>query len=322
MANMTLTQLRVFVTVARLGSVKGAAESLGVTEAAVSGTVAALRRELGDVLFIRASGGISLTPGGRRLAAGAAEIVGLAEETRHRVRQAGSGTAHLRVASTETGAEQVLPALLAAFGRRQPDLDADTLAVPVAVFGDLLRDRRADVTIGPAPRREAAVESIPFLRFRLAVVAPPDHPLAQRRRLAPAQLAHEPWLLGPAGLDPDTLSGAFLSHAGVDATRAKAFPSVSASLNAVADGGGLSIAFLHVVRDELRRGTLRALDVCGARLGGMLYASALTGERRSATAAALCRFVTTPGATQAVLTRSNGVPMNEFRPPVHVTIWS
>lgn len=211
MAVMTLTQLRAFVTVARLGSGKAAAESLGVTEAAVSGAVAALRRELGDVLFIRASGGISLTPGGRRLAAGAAEIVGLAEETRHRVRQASSSTAHLRVASTEAGAEQVLPALLAAFGRRQPDLDADTLAVPVAVFGDLLRDRRADVTIGPAPHREPAIESIPFLRFQLVVVAAPDHPLRHHRRLAPGQLAHEPWLLGPAGLDPDTLSGTFLS---------------------------------------------------------------------------------------------------------------
>ncbi|KAA0929049.1 LysR family transcriptional regulator [Streptomyces apricus] len=322
MTNMTLTQLRSFVTVARLGSVKGAAQSLGVTEAAVSGAVAALRRELGDVLFIRAAGGISLTPGGSRLAAGAAEIVGLAEETRHRVRQAGSGTAHLRVASTEAGAEQVLPALLAAFGRRQPDLDVETLAVPVAVFGDLLRDRRADVTIGPAPRPAGPVESIPFLRFQLAVVAAPDHPLRHRRRLAPAQLAGEPWLLGPAGLDPDTLSGAFLSHIGVEATGAKAFPSVTASLNAVAAGAGLSLAFLHVVRDDLRRGSLVRLDVAGARLTGMLCASALTGDRRSTTAAALCRFVTTPAATQAVLTRSNGVPMNEFRPPVHVTIWS
>lgn len=322
MANMTLTQLRAFVTVARLGSVKGAAQSLGVTEAAVSGAVAALRRELGDVLFIRAAGGISLTPGGNRLAAGAAEIVGLAEETRHRVRQASSGTAHLRVASTEAGVEQVLPALLTSFGRRQPDLDVETLAVPVAVFGDLLRDRRADVTIGPAPHPAPAVESIPFLRFQLAVVAAPDHPLKHRQRLVPAQLAHEPWLLGPAGLDPDTLSGAFLAHTGVEATGAKAFPSVTASLNAVAAGAGLSVAFLHVVRDDLRRGSLIRLDVAGARLSGMLYASALTGERRSTTAAALCRFVTTPAATQAVLTRSNGVPMNEFRPPVHVTIWS
>jgi DNA-binding transcriptional LysR family regulator len=319
---MTLTQLRAFVAVARLGSVKAAAESLGVTEPAVSGAVAALRRELGDVLFIRASGGISLTPGGRRLAAGAAEIVGLAEETRHRVRQASAGTASLRVASTETSVEQVIPALLAAFGRRHPDLDAETLAVPAAVFAELLLDRRADVTIGPAPEQHTAIESIPFLRFQLVVVAAPDHPLRRQGRVRPAQLLREPWLLGPAGLDPDTIAGGFLSRVGVDPAGATAFPSATASLNAVAGGAGLSLVFLHVVRDELRRGALAVLDVCGTPINGMLYASALRGDRRSTTAAAFCRFATTPAATQAVLTRSKGVPMSEFRPVVHVTLWS
>ncbi|MFD3456922.1 LysR family transcriptional regulator [Streptomyces sp. NPDC058691] len=319
---MTLTQLRAFVAVARLGSVKAAAASLGVTEPAVSGAVAALRRELGDVLFIRAAGGISLTPGGQRLAAGAAEIVGLAEETRHRVRQAGTGTAQLRVAATETGAEQVLPALLAAFGRRQPELDADTLAVPVGVFGELLRDRRADVTIGPAPAPHPSIESVPFLRFQLVVVAAPDHPLGRRSTLPPTLLGREPWLLGPAGMDPDTLAGAFLGRVGVEPARATAFPSVTAALNAVASGDGVTVALLHVVRDDLRRGNLVVLDVAGMPVNGMLYASTLAADRRSAVAAALCRFVTTPAATQAVLARSNGVPLTEFRPPVHVTLWS
>ncbi len=49
---MTLAQLRSFVTVARLGSVKAAARALGVSEPAVSGAVGALRRELGDELHI------------------------------------------------------------------------------------------------------------------------------------------------------------------------------------------------------------------------------------------------------------------------------
>src|ERR1700724_2710861 len=61
---MTLAQLQSFVLVARLGSVKAAAAELEVTEPAVSVAVAALRRELGDELFVREGGGIGLTPGG------------------------------------------------------------------------------------------------------------------------------------------------------------------------------------------------------------------------------------------------------------------
>src|SRR4051794_29430753 len=73
---VTFAQLRSFATVARLGSVSAAADALGVSEPAVSAAVAALRRELGDQLFVRVGGGIRLTPGGERVAAGAAEIMG------------------------------------------------------------------------------------------------------------------------------------------------------------------------------------------------------------------------------------------------------
>ena len=66
---MTLAQLQSFVLVARHGSVKAAAAELEVTEPAVSVAVAALRKELGDELFVRNGRGIALTPGGRRLAA-------------------------------------------------------------------------------------------------------------------------------------------------------------------------------------------------------------------------------------------------------------
>jgi LysR family transcriptional regulator, low CO2-responsive transcriptional regulator len=82
---MTLAQLQSFVLVARLGSVKAAAAELEVTEPAVSVAVAALRRELGDELFVREGRGIALTPGGRRLAALASEILGLAEQARRSV---------------------------------------------------------------------------------------------------------------------------------------------------------------------------------------------------------------------------------------------
>ena len=65
---MTPTQLKAFACVVRLGSVKAAADELGVSEAAVSMHVAQLRRELEDKLFTRTGSGLAFTPGGLRLA--------------------------------------------------------------------------------------------------------------------------------------------------------------------------------------------------------------------------------------------------------------
>ncbi len=85
---MTLSQLRTFALVARLGSLHAAAETLGVSEPAVSSALTALRQDLGDPLFVRAAGGIALTPGGRALADYAQDIVGLADQARWEVSNA------------------------------------------------------------------------------------------------------------------------------------------------------------------------------------------------------------------------------------------
>src|SRR6476619_1878633 len=96
----TLAQRQSFVLVARHGSVKAAAAELEVTEPAVSVAVGALRRELGDELFVREGRGIALTPGGRRLAALAGEILGLAEQARRSVAESGGEPRRVQAVAT------------------------------------------------------------------------------------------------------------------------------------------------------------------------------------------------------------------------------
>src|SRR5919201_1258198 len=201
---MTLAQLQSFATVARLGSVTAAARELGVSEPAVSGAVAALRRDLGDELYVRAGGGIELTAGGRRLVALAAEMLGLADQARRAVREARGEAALLRVVATSTVAEHVAAPLLDAFTRRTPNVEVSLAVQPAGALAAHVLERRADVALGPRPPGETApgIESVPFLRWRLIVVAGPGHRLARRRELSPAALAGERWLLGPAGGQP------------------------------------------------------------------------------------------------------------------------
>lgn len=321
-AAMTLTQLKVFLTVARSGSVKAAASSLGVTEPAISGAVAGLRKELGDPLFLRAQGGIELTPGGRRLAATAAEMLGLVAATRRSM--AGGEPPRLTVAAVPLVAEDIVPWLLDAFSARQPALTTSTLAASPSAFVDLLQDRRADVALGPRPcvAGITPIESVPFLRFSLAIVTEPQ--LAKRLKppVTLMQLARQPWLLGPAGADTTSMAGAFLSSINVEPRRVSVYPSNATALQLAAEGQGLALAFRHSIRTEVARGTLCVIDAVVPPPHGMLYASTLGRDRRSPTAAALCRFMATPTATQAVLMHSGGSVAKQFRPPVYVTIWS
>jgi DNA-binding transcriptional LysR family regulator len=316
---VTFTQLRCFSTVARLGSVRAAARELGVSEPAVSEAVSALRRELDDPLLVRSAGALELTAGGRRLAAVAADMLALEERARSEVRSARGDRMLLRVAATSDVAEHATDRLLDAFTRRMPNIDVAEAVEPAGDLGRLIAHRLTDVALGPriAGEAELGIESVPFLRYRLIVVAGPGHPLARAGEFAPARLAGERWLSGPSDATAE-----FVASHRLDPDAMRTFPSDAAALAEVAAGRGVALVIAHTVLDELRRGSLVRLPVSGTPVEAMWHLSAPRGERRTAAVWALRRFVASPEATHALLARPGGVPAGRYRPVVHVTLWN
>jgi LysR family transcriptional regulator, low CO2-responsive transcriptional regulator len=315
---VTLAQLQSFVLVARLGSVKAAAAELEVTEPAVSVAVAALRRELGDELFVRDGRGIALTAGGRRLAALAGEILGLAEQARRSVKDS---PGRIQVAATNAVAEHIGP-LIDAFTARDESLEVAIESVPGASFADRLEHRRADIALGPHPGPEAAtIASVPFLRCRLIIVAAHGHPLARRRDIAPSALTRERWLVGWPDIDPTTMTGLFFARTGLDPPDVSAYTSEAAAIAGAAAGDGILLTLAHSVVGEMRRGALTRLDVRGTPIVEMWHASTLGLGRAVPAALALQRFAATPDATHAISTGRAGTVSARARPKVHVTLW-
>jgi DNA-binding transcriptional LysR family regulator len=319
---MTLAQLQSFVLVARLGSVKAAAAELEVSEPAVSVAVASLRRELGDELFVRDGRGIALTSGGRRLAALAGEILGLAEQARRSVQESPGAPRRLEIAATNVVAEHVGP-MVEAFAARDNDLEIEVDAVPGAAIADLLEHRRADIALGPAPPpdRAATIASVPFLRCRMVIVAAPDHPLARRRDLEPPTLSSERWLVGPPDLDPTTGTGLFFTRHRLEPAETVSFTSHAAAISAAAAGEGVLLTLAHSVLDEVRRRALIRIDVRGTPIVELWHASTLGFGRALPAALSFQRFATTPEATQAMSTGRVGTTSSRMRPAVHVTLW-
>lgn len=319
---MTLTQLHSFVLVARLGSVKAAAAQLEVTEAAVSVAVAALRKELGDELFVRSGRGIALTQGGRRLAALGGEILALAEQARRSVPETPGRPRQLQIAATNVVEEHIGP-LIDAFTARTTNVEVSVEAAPGSSFGDLVEHRRADIAFGPhpGPEHSATIASVPFLRCRLVVVAAPGHPLAGRRDIPPGLLAGERWLVGPPDIDPSTGVGFYFGRNDLAPADIAFYTSHAAAIGAAAAGEGITLTLAHTVLAEARRGALTRLDVRGTPVVELWYASTLGFDRAQPAALALQRFAATPEATQAMSTGRAGTTSTRMRAAVHVTLW-
>ena len=338
---MTLIQLETFVLVARLGSVKAAARSLGVSEPAVSSALAALRQQLGDNLVERTSTGMELTPGGRRLVPIASQMVGLAVEAEAAIRQARGAPETLRLVATSEVAESVAPALVAAFAAKSKAVDVSLGVCVTEDMAAVLQERLADVAIGPSLSSEGfpRLDCSPLFRFRLIFVAAPSHRLAGGAGGAggagagggsgpvpvpvdPRSLVHETWLVGPDASDDRSPVRQLLDRVRVPEENIRMFPSHAAALTAAEQHQGIAPAVAHVVLDDPERKGLVPLPVRGTPVELLWHVTMLAPDRRSAAAAAFHRFVGTPAATHAMHTPIRGVPPSRFRPPVYVTLWS
>jgi DNA-binding transcriptional LysR family regulator len=317
---MTPTQLRAYVSIVRNGASKGAAAELGVSEAAVSGHVSSLRKELDDVLFERSSAGLRFTPGGLRLATRAVELLGLQDQTRNEVRAAADGRRVLRLAVTSLFGEYAAPGLIERFSTRASDLEVEMSVHPAAQFGPLLLSRSADVAIGPAAARVSErVRKRDFLRYEMMVVTGARHPLAGRP-VQPRELAAANWFLGPSALDEGGLTAGLLQRFGVPERNQRIFQSHAAAI-IDAQGRGVAVAPAHYVADDLAERRLVRVDTPGAQASATWSTFTLPPSQASPAAAELVRFASTPKAIQAMLSGA-GANVSQFRPSVHVTLWS
>jgi DNA-binding transcriptional LysR family regulator len=310
---VTLTQLSVFVLVARLGSVKAAARTLDVSEPAVSQALSALRQHLGDQLVSRGPSGMTLTPGGTRLLGIASQMVALGAEAEATVRAAQGAPEPLRIVASSTIAEFVSGPLIDAFVTRSArKIDGSAGVAATDEMAVLVANRLSDLALGPSLRTDPSLVSEPVLRTKLIVVGSGRKPLR----------SDVIWLVDPAGTDDESDTGRLLKRLRVPDSRIRVFPNQTAAWTAAADGAGVAPAFAHLVAPQLRRGDLVVVTTPVTPVAGAWYATTLTSERRSATAGAFRRFLGTPEAMHLMQSAGTGSPPSRFRPPVYVTIWS
>lgn len=310
---MTPTQLKAFATIARLGSVRAAAGELGVTEAAVSGNVASLRKELDDPLFSPSRQGLVFTPGGLRLAVRAVELLGLQEQTRREVHEAHDGKRLLRIAATSLFAEFAAPGLIELFSKRADDLEVELRVESSHRFDELLASHGTDVTIGPAPTGTppAGLIAAQFLKYDVVAVAAPGV----------VDVANATWFLGPSAVESLGVSRFILERIGVEESAQRIFTSHAAAIAEARNGNGCALAPRFAVKSALREGALTIVDEPDHQATGVWTATALAPDRSTAVTRELLRFVQTPRAIQA-MRNGAGAEITRFKPRVHITLWS
>lgn len=179
-----LSDLRLFVAVAELGSLTRAAQRQHLSLAATSARIKALETQAGLALFSRESRGLRLLPPGEAFLHHARLVLHQAEQLRSDLQAYRGGVqGHLRVFANTTAVTDILPALLPRFLQQHPRVNVELREQPNALIPRGVLDGRADLGIVAGQVDTLGLQSIHFSTDRLVLVTPRGHRFARRRSI-------------------------------------------------------------------------------------------------------------------------------------------
>ena len=192
---LDLNLLLVFDRLAQEGRVSRVAESLGLSQPAVSNALRRLRDALGDELFVRTPAGMAPTPYAQQLAAPVAAALQGLQGALHV--QASFDPARsercFNLAMTDVGEIYFLPVLMDALAREAPGITLRCLPVADTSLREQMAAGRVDLALGSLPQLQGGFFQQALFRQRYVALMRAGHPLAGSTALSAAryrQAAH------------------------------------------------------------------------------------------------------------------------------------
>ena len=258
---MDISQLEVFLAVAREGGFSRAADKLYRTQSAVSQSVRKLEAEIGEPLFDRSSREGLLTDAGRVLQEYAERLINLRENAREALTE----LRELQMGKLVVGANELtslyLLRVMGEFRRLHPAIRIVVHRSLGSQLPDDIRRHKCEFAVLTYEPHDPELASVVVYSDELIFVVPPQHPLARESRVSIRQLGAESFV---AHIVPspyrDKVIQAFEKyktplHMGVE------LPTLQAIKRFVALGNGVAFLPEISVEDEIARGDLVRIPV-------------------------------------------------------------
>jgi len=258
-------RLQVFHTVARLLSFTKAAETLHMTQPAVTFQVRQLEEYFNTRLFDRTHNRISLTDAGRRVYEYADRIFDLYGEMENAVRElTGDVSGVLIIGASTTIAEYMLPALLGDFKSQFPDVNIRLKVSNTDGIVSMVENNAIDLGVVEAPVTNKNLVVEVCRMDKLVAIVPPRHELAKEQKINLKQLLPYPYICREEGSGTREVILEYIANTGyavADLDITMELGSPEAIKGAVEAGMGISIISRATIAKELQLGTLVAIDL-------------------------------------------------------------
>ena len=264
----TIRQLQYFIAVAEDGTVSGAAQSLSISQSAVTDAIKDLEADLGVTLFERHRRGLSITHKGHQFYRHANRILADVSDARRSFGEAEAQTAPgtLQLGVTSLVAGYVLSDLLARYRRAHPAVNVTAIEDNGDYLEHLLIGGELDVAVMVISnlRDRVALQAEIFETSPYRLWLPLGHRLAGADIISVADIVPEPLIMLTVD-ETEENTGKLLSALGARPHVAFRTRSVEAVRSLVATGAGIALLPDLVYRPwSLEGDRIESRDISGA----------------------------------------------------------
>lgn len=290
-----LHKLDVFLRVAEMGSFSGAAESLLMTQSAVSHHIRDLERHLGSQLFERNQRGVTLTESGKKLrhyGLQIADLIATAEQEITDLSQIESGEVY--VGSTPGIGATLLPDCIVLFRQKFPKLSVVMQTGTSATIIELLQAGKIEIGIIEGEIEEGAHKSIHVQLLhdiQQKVIIGPNHPWWGRGMISFHELDGQEFVMRQPNSQTRIWLDDVLLQNNIYPKVSTVFDNIDSMKRSVIRGGCLAVMPEYTVQDELAQGIVQALSIEEESLKRTLKIIQKSGKRNSPTASAFLRHL-------------------------------
>jgi DNA-binding transcriptional LysR family regulator len=258
--NVTLSQLRAFERIVRLGSFHAAARELRLSQPSVSQRIRELESVLSTALFVRRGPRVSLTAEGHALVEYADRVLGAAGEMVDRFQTRDPLKGMLRLGVNESFSLVCLPELLRRLEQRYPAIRTSVVVGDTGSVSQKLDAQELDIAVVSEPSVGKRVRHEPLGKneFGWFVGKGVDTP---RRVLSPADLSQHHLIVPPPPARLHATVSQWFAEAGARPTRISTCNSISATMLTVLHGTAIGILPVRVMQDELAARRVKLIRV-------------------------------------------------------------
>ena len=221
----TLEQLVILRAVAKGGSFKNAAQSLFLTQPAVSLQIQNLEKQLKTNLFDRTKKQIELTEAGTLLLRYSNRILALCEESSRVLDDLSElQSGKLVIGASQTTGTYLMPKIIGLFQQKYPNINVQLNVDSTRKVAWHLMNRQVDIGIvgGKIPKElRKILEITPYVEDELALIVPPSHPYVKLECIKKEDLYDLKFISLNSYSTIRTVVDDTLSKNGIDVTRLK-----------------------------------------------------------------------------------------------------